>query len=266
MPVLPLILAFVLAPLLGGCSRLKELVLPEEKALPETDCSNQPRPDEYKNMSEDSYAAFRLLWGTRLEEGIRPNWLAGFMDRNEPVATEARENLGASRVILAQLCMNDWAMENDKERLSDYHGKLTGFFRDYFEKRFDPNDSGILVMIGGLAPSSAGQSVVFGALDALNIPFEKASPERTQKTEFTQVLKAGLYYNFAADRLGAKDRFRTSRTPAGVKAEDKRFVRQTLGLMDGVLADVDTKALSDKQKGIYDVLKASGASLKASLR
>ncbi|MFA4875367.1 MAG: hypothetical protein WC956_07255 [bacterium] len=246
---------------LPGCSKAQDI---KEKVLPPS-CDNVPKLDSYKDVDDASYRTFHALWLKEMGSRNPEPWLAGWLSSKDEGAVRARFYLGAADYEFRPICEENAIYANDKEHVAKWRAASAAFFKSYFSKGPNPADEGILVLLAGLAPVDAGSINVYGAMNAVNFPTEPPGRLRSQKTSFTQLIKAAYHFNFAADLADPASRFSIKRKPHGMKPKDAVTARQNLDEMKKIMDSVDVSALNERQRAIYDVLKNASHNLRASM-
>lgn len=257
---LPLIvLGLVAIPFIAGCDRVKEIVEP-------TECESASKPDKYEHIDDDTYRVFLSIFPSELEKGKTAPWLSRWLHGAEPNVIAMREGMGATEAFFETECRGKIVYERDRKDFERYRKYTAAFFSWYFSEAYNPQDHGILVLLGGLAPLDAGGSAVINGINSLVVPTEKKSPVREQRSELGQVFKAAYSYNVAAAKADPDGRFKLKHSRLKLKPADAKYVRSNIASMNSILKDVKVKTLTKRQRVFYDTLKKAGANLKKALR
>lgn len=259
-PILPLLLlGLVVLPFIAGCDRVKEIVEPAR-------CADADKPDEYEHVDEDSYRVFLSIFPEEFEKGRPAPWLSRWLSSAEPNVIAMRKNLGAAEAFFRTECEGKVTIERDRRDFERYRKYSVAFFSWYFSEAYDPNDHGTLVLLGGLAPLDAGDSVVISGINSLVVPTERKSAVREQRSELGQVFKAAYSYNAAALKADPEGRFRLKHSRLKLKPADAKHVRSKLSAMNSVLSDVKVGILTERQRVFYDTLKQAAKNLKIAMK
>jgi hypothetical protein len=241
-------------PLFVGCDQVKGRLGSQDQS-----CDVAEKPKAFKSVHDDAYLTCRTLWPEKLKAMDGEPWLSRMLFNPDPVAFSARQGLAAAGGPLSLACDDRLVRKQDVLLLSQYRKASAAFFRTYFSASVKGTDDGMMVLIAGLAPADAGERVVIGAMNAFKIPTEKVSPERAQRGEFTQLLKAAFFYNVAADRVTTETRYRRKHGRLGCKPADAAFVREQHVRMKSILDEVKPGVMTEAQQQVYEaVIEASG--------
>jgi hypothetical protein len=258
-PILPLIILGAIAiPLIAGCSQIKDPFKPAK-------CSTSDKPDEYKHVRDESYRVFKSLFPAEFEKGSVSPWLKKWLTSTNANMKGMRDGLGAADTFFETDCSGKITIERDIRHFERYRAHSEAFFRDYFSKSYDSADYSVLVLLGGLAPIDAGESVVLDGLNSLIVPTEKKSLEREQRSEMCQIFKAAYSYNLAAAKLDPDSRYKLKHGKNKLSPSDVKYVRLRLGWMESTLDDIQADILTDEQRVFYDTLVEAGRNLRKSI-
>lgn len=257
--IIPLIIFGIAALSLAGCDLVK-------RELGRSDCASGGKPDEYKDLDDSSYRVFRALWGEQLDRGNLSPGFARFLRGIDPTSQAARRHIGALEALFQTECEGKITMESDRKHMTEYRTSTAASFERYFNAIPDSRDDGVLVLIGGLASVDAGSSLIIDAMNALSIPTEPKSPEREQRSELGQIMKAAYFYNVAAAKADPAGRYRMEHGRLKLKPAEKTYVRKNISTMKGILEDVDMGVLTEAQRVFPDTLVQAADNLKKSLR
>lgn len=200
-----------------------------------------------------SQRTLHILFAERLRPDERPPWLAAWLRDPTARGQETRELIGAAEPLFRPICEGTALRPSD--RLDRYQRAMESYFADYFLRRRSTFDASALVMIGGLAPATLDDSTAIGALNDLNPPTAPAGPERDAVTEFTQLLKAGYYFNRVAEMTGDGERFLAGKRRQHVPWAHRRLAQQLLADGKRILVEIKADRLEKGQRKYYDELK-----------
>jgi hypothetical protein len=178
-------------------------------------CDAPVRPPEDLIIGEASYSALNWLWQGNPSAAKFENWSLG-----------AKLKLGAAKELYRPAC--DGGEKVVRGDVRDYLGASRSFFETHYQKKADDSENGILVLIAGLAPQSHSESTVFGGLDALGA-ISSAEPKTVTETKnFISVLRAGYWFNKAAEVALPETRFTAPVAAKELTAHEKSAERKRM--------------------------------------
>jgi hypothetical protein len=254
------VIGLILLPGISGCDPLEKLLGRKEE---EPRCSTAPKQASWQQIDDDAYAAFDALWLSDPDGPRDEPWMRRLLEDPRQPFANLRPHFGAATRLFRPICAG--TVLSGKEELAQYRAAVTAFFRSYVLQRADPAHESLLVMLAGLAPADAGETVVLGGLNALNLPTEPKSIERDQTMQFTQLLKAAYFFNVAAERADHAFRFSIARPHGTLVPRDRVVILDQLRAAERIFSPINPQDLNERQRPCHRVLKAAMQSLKQSV-
>ena len=208
------------------------------------------KPEALHQFDDISYTTMKYSLPESLIMGSTPAW--------QP---RARLYFGATEEIFRPI-HEGRESGNLAPELECYVGAMNDFFEGHYDvadaRHALAHEDGVLVLVGGLAPL---QPCTVGALDLLG-------SKAVGQGEFVRVLKAGYYYNRAAEVAQATDRFTSSPEVAkGISAAERDEALGYLETAQGLLSGIDPQepAELDDRQIEFLILKDAARGLRESL-
>ncbi|MFA4875240.1 MAG: hypothetical protein WC690_07840, partial [bacterium] len=220
---------------LGGCGsssdEKKPDVTPPPPAKPQCDMFTKEPALGY--MDQDSFDTGKLIWSSNLAAANLANW--------QP---RTRVYLGAIEDLYRPTCEKRETYSQGP--VGNLIKSAASFLGAHYAGNGDPTENGILVLIGGFAPTSIKQEDVFAAYNAL-------AQEKPGQKDFAELMKAGFFFNKAADK--ADRRFTGPIASSKMSAQDRTDASENLKKMDELLNGVKVDNLNDRQREFLFVMK-----------
>ncbi len=228
--------------LVAACTNREEKKA--DVASAKSQCDEFGRAAPQRNVDQDSFDTFKLMWPNDLAASNMQMW--------QP---RARLYFGAAEELLRPTCEKHDAYS--KDQVANLMNSSAIFLGAHYSEPVNTLEGSILFLLAGLAPASMTKDDVFGAYDAL-------AREKPSEKDFAELLKAAWWFNKAAEN--ADYRFVAPSASSVMTVQDRKNATDALVEMDRILNGVNIDNLNDRQKEYYFVLQFASGILRSSLQ